>query len=65
MVRVDMGSCRSGLKASREDLVKRLVGFRTLAVLRGGMKGEVLRYPWESTLLLRHHSSEVSKETAA
>ena len=57
MVRVGMKSCRSGLKASREDLVNRLVGFRTLAVLRVGMEGEVLHYPWGSTLLLRHHSS--------
>ena len=37
--------------------MNRLVGFRTLAVLRVGMEGEVLHYPWESTLLLRHHSS--------
>lgn len=47
-------SCWFGLKANRDDLVKRPVGYRTLAAQRL-RKRERVRISAESTLLLEHH----------
>ena len=47
-------SYRFGLKASREDLVKRLVGYRTLRGFERQEWAEARAYAAGSTLLLGH-----------
>ena len=51
-------SCRSGLKASHDDLLRWPVGYRTLWL--GALEVRRVHELLESTLLLEHHSHSMS-----